>query len=102
MNYKRIDPIQMSALLDIESLDANLYRSKKVIFPSKSRSAYTLFNSILSLTRNSVIEVFGGLVISHAMVAATKSVKPEFQLHVRHILLVPSVYVLTLSRSRCM
>jgi len=34
--------------------------------------------------RGSSIGVFGGLVISHAMVAATKSVKPEFQLHVRH------------------
>jgi acyl-CoA thioesterase len=102
MDYKRTEPIQISALLDIESLDTNLYRSKKAILPSKNRSAYILFNGVLSLTRGSVIDVFGGLVISHAMVAATKSVKPEFHLHVRQIPSVPSVCVLTLSHSRCM
>jgi len=44
MDYKRTDPVQISALLDIESLDANLYRSKQVIIPSKSKSAYILFD----------------------------------------------------------
>jgi len=73
MDYKRTDPIQISALLDIESLGANLYRSKKVIIPSKSKS------------------VFGGLVISHAMVAATKSVKPEFHLHSLHCYFILNV-----------
>ena len=85
MDYKLTEPTQISALLDIESLDVNLYRSKKVILPPRSRGAYILFDSILPLTRGSTIGVFGGLVISHAMVAATKSVKPEFHLHVRLI-----------------
>jgi len=66
MDYKLTEPTQISTLLDIENLDVNLYRSKKVILPPKGRG------------------VFGGLVISHAMVAATKSVKPEFQLHSLH------------------
>ena len=85
MDYKLTEPTQISALLDIESLDVNLYRSKKVILPPRSRGAYILFDSVLPLTRGLAIGVFGGLVISHAMVAATKSVKPEFQLHVRPI-----------------
>ncbi|KAF9647523.1 Thioesterase/thiol ester dehydrase-isomerase [Thelephora ganbajun] len=67
MDYKLTEPAQISTLLDIENLDVNLYRSKKVILPPNSRG------------------VFGGLVISHAMVAATESVKPEFHLHVRHV-----------------
>ena len=46
---------------------------------------YSSIDSVLPLTRGSAIGVFGGLVISHAMAAATKSVKPEFHLHVRPI-----------------
>ena len=49
---------------------------KRYIYPSRPHT--------LSLTPGSCAGVFGGLVISHAMVAATKSVKPEFHLHVRH------------------
>jgi len=66
MDPKLTEPTQISTLLDIENLDVGLYRSKKVILPPGSRG------------------VFGGLVISHAMVAATKSVKPEFHLHSLH------------------
>ena len=102
MDYKLTEPTQISALLDIESLDVNLYRSKKVILPPNSKGADIPFNAILPLTRASVIGVFGGLVVSQAMVAATKSVKLEFHLHVRHVLLIPNVCVLTHPRSRCM
>lgn len=66
MDYKLTEPTDISTLLDIETLDVNLYRSKKVILPPRARG------------------VFGGLVISHAMVAATKSVKAEFHLHSLH------------------
>ena len=85
MDCKLTEPTQISSLLDIEHLDANLYRSKKVILPPKTRSACIRFDCVLQLTRGSVIGVFGGLVISHAMVAATGTVKPEFHLHVRVI-----------------
>lgn len=102
MDYKQTEPTQISTLLDIETLDVNLYRSKKVILPPNSRGAYIPPSGALSLTWGSVIGVFGGLVISHAMVAATKSVKPEFHLHVRHTSPVPSACLLTLSYSRCM
>ena len=85
MDYKLTEPTQISTLLDIENLDVNLYRSKKVILPPGSRGAYILFNGVLLLIRGSAVGVFGGLVISHAMVAATKSVKPEYHLHVRRV-----------------
>lgn len=84
MDYKQTEPTQISTLLDIETLDVNLYRSRKVILPPGARGAYILLDYDLSLTRGSSVGVFGGLVVSHAMVAATKSVKPEFHLHVRH------------------
>ena len=83
MNYKLKEPTQISALLDVESLGIDLYRSKKVILPPKSRGAYILLDGGPPLTRGSVVGVFGGLVTSHALVAATRSVKPEFHLHVR-------------------
>jgi acyl-CoA thioesterase len=82
MDHKLTEPTQISSLLEIESLDVNLYRSKKVILPPRGRGAYIFADCEPLLTRAGV---FGGLVISHAMVAATKSVKPEFHLHVRHV-----------------
>jgi acyl-CoA thioesterase len=85
MDHKLTEPTQISSLLDIEKLDVNLYRSKRVILPPRGRGAYIRLSPALSLTRSSFVGVFGGLVISHAMAAATKSVKPEFHLHVRRI-----------------
>lgn len=101
MDYKLTEPTKISTLLDIESLDVNLYRSKKVFLPPNSKGAHIL-SAVSSHSPGPVTGVFGGLVISHAMVAATASVKPEFHLHVRHVLLVPSVRLLTLPHSRCM
>ena len=84
MDHKTTEPTHISTLLEIESLDVNLYRSKKVILLPRGRGVYVL-DCDLSFIRTSFLPgVFGGLVISHAMVAATKSVKPEFHLHVRH------------------
>lgn len=93
MDYKLTEPTQISTLLDIENLDVNLYRSKQVILPPRGRGAYGPPGSDCEfwLTRGSFLGVFGGLVISHAMVAATKSVKPEFHLHVRHHIAARSV-----------
>ena len=40
MDYKLTEPTQISTLLDIENLDVNLYRSKKVILPPRGRGVY--------------------------------------------------------------
>jgi hypothetical protein len=40
MDYKLTEPTQISTLLDIENLDVNLYRSKKLILPPWGRGAY--------------------------------------------------------------
>ena len=55
----------ISYALDVEQLDLNLYRSRNLTLPYQARG------------------VFGGQVISQALLAATKCVKPEFALHVR-------------------
>jgi acyl-CoA thioesterase len=55
----------ISYVLDVERLDLNLYRSKNLILPFQARG------------------VFGGQVISQALVAATGCVESEFTLHVR-------------------
>ena len=60
------EPSDISSALDVEQLDLNLYRSKRNL-------------SLNFDTRG----VFGGQVISQALVAATNCVKPEFTLHVR-------------------
>lgn len=57
---------QISTSLEIEQLDTNLFRSKSLWLPFRSRG------------------VFGGQVISQAIVAATKCVKPEYALHSLH------------------
>ena len=59
---------QISTSLEIEQLDTNLFRSKSLWLPFRSRG------------------VFGGQVISQAVVAATKCVKPEYALHVSTLL----------------
>jgi len=55
----------ISYALDVEQLDLNSYRSRNLTLPYQARG------------------VFGGQVISQALLAATKCVKPEFALHVR-------------------
>lgn len=60
-----LEPSDISSALDVEQLDLNLYRSRN-----------------LSLNFDAPV-VFGGQVISQAVVAATKCVNPEFTLHVR-------------------
>jgi len=55
----------ISYALDVEQLDLNLYGSRNLTLPYQARG------------------VFGGQVISQALLAATKCVKPEFALHVR-------------------
>jgi hypothetical protein len=54
----------ISAALDLERIDTNLYRSKSLWVPVRARG------------------VFGGQVISQAVVAATKSVDSKYALHV--------------------
>ncbi|KII93408.1 hypothetical protein PLICRDRAFT_87787 [Plicaturopsis crispa FD-325 SS-3] len=56
----------ISAALDVEQLETNLYRSKSLWLPVRSRG------------------VFGGQVISQALVSATKSVSPQYGLHSVH------------------
>src|SRR6267154_98958 len=59
------EPSDISSALDVEQLDLNLYRSRNLSLNFDARG------------------VFGGQVISQALVAATNCVKPEFTLHVR-------------------
>ena len=54
-----------SDALEVEQLDVNLYRSKTLYLPVRARG------------------VFGGQVISQALVAATGCVDPAYGLHVR-------------------
>lgn len=58
------EPSDISSALDVEQLDLNLYRSRNLSLNFDARG------------------VFGGQVISQALVAATNCVKPEFTLHV--------------------
>lgn len=59
------EPSDISSALDVEQLDLNLYRSRNLSLNFDARG------------------VFGGQVISQALVAATNCVKSEFTLHVR-------------------
>lgn len=61
----QVEPRDISYALDVEQLDLNLFRSRNLMLPLKARG------------------VFGGQVISQALVAATKCVGSEFTLHVR-------------------
>lgn len=55
---------QISSALEVEQLDVNLYRSKTLYLPPRARG------------------VFGGQVISQALVSANNCVDPAFGLHV--------------------
>jgi DNA-repair protein complementing XP-A cells len=57
--------------LEVERLDVNLFRSKSLHVPYRSRG------------------VFGGQVISQAIVSATNCVKPEYSLHVGFFCISP-------------
>ena len=65
MDKDQAEPSDISSALDVEQLDLNLYRSRNLSLPFEARG------------------VFGGQVISQALVAATKCVKPELTVHVR-------------------
>ena len=64
LDRNQAEPSDISAALDVEQLDLNLYRSRSLSIPFQGRG------------------VFGGQVISQALVSATKCVKPESTLHV--------------------
>ncbi|KAH6917568.1 thioesterase-like superfamily-domain-containing protein [Coprinopsis sp. MPI-PUGE-AT-0042] len=57
---------QISTSLEVERLDVNLFRSKSLWLPARARG------------------VFGGQVISQALVSATNSVDPAYALHSMH------------------
>ena len=58
----------ISASLEVEQLDTTLFRSKSLWLPRRARG------------------VFGGQVISQALVSATNSVDPSYALHVSILL----------------
>jgi acyl-CoA thioesterase len=64
LDHNQAEPGDISSALDVENLEFDLYRSRNLSLPVFSRG------------------VFGGQVISQAVVAATNCVKPEFTLHV--------------------
>lgn len=83
VDHNQAEPSDISIALDVEQLDLNLYRSRNLQLPYAARGA------------------FGGQVISQALVAATKCVKPEFLLHVSlHTL--PTVFTSNHPGSLCM
>ena len=59
----------ISTALELETLDVTLFRSKTLWIPSRARG------------------VFGGQVISQAIVSATNCVDKSYGLHVSHILI---------------
>jgi hypothetical protein len=65
VDHNQAEPGDISFALDVEQLDPNLFQSRNLTLPFQARG------------------VFGGQVISQALVAATRCVKPEFTLHVR-------------------
>lgn len=69
---------KISTSLELEQIEANLFRSKSLFQPTAARG------------------VFGGQVISQAMVAATKCVDPVFGLHVRAYLSLSGMGINTL------
>ncbi|KAG6902310.1 hypothetical protein C0995_001689 [Termitomyces sp. Mi166 len=62
----QIEHEQISTSLEVEQLDSNLFRSKSLWVPTNARG------------------VFGGQVISQALVSATNCVSPAFGLHSLH------------------
>ncbi|TFY82074.1 hypothetical protein EWM64_g1939 [Hericium alpestre] len=65
-NLDQAESKRISTALEVEQLDDNLFRSKELYLPFRARG------------------VFGGQVISQAIVSATKCVSPEFALHSLH------------------
>ncbi|KAG5648188.1 hypothetical protein DXG03_006143 [Asterophora parasitica] len=62
----QVEHDQISTSLEVEHLDVNLFRSKSLWLPRRARG------------------VFGGQVISQALVSATNCVNPAFGLHSLH------------------
>ena len=62
----QVEPSTIDVCLDVEQLEVNLFRSKRLFVPTRARG------------------VFGGQVISQAIVSATKSVDTAFGLHSLH------------------
>ena len=60
----QVESPQPADALEVEQLDVNLYRSRRLWIPMRSRG------------------VFGGQVISQAVVSATNCVDPVYGLHV--------------------
>ncbi|KAN0133653.1 Thioesterase-like superfamily domain containing protein [Lactarius tabidus] len=80
VDREQSEPLDISSALDVEQLDVNIFRSRSLYLPYRARG------------------VFGGQVISQGLVAATKSVKPDFALHSLHcyflMAVIPDVPVL--------
>ncbi|EIW86428.1 hypothetical protein CONPUDRAFT_86400 [Coniophora puteana RWD-64-598 SS2] len=74
----QVEPNTIDVCLDVEQLEMNLFRSKRLFMPTRARG------------------VFGGQVISQAIVSATKSVDSGFGLHCYFLLsaspAVPIIY----------
>ncbi len=87
VDREQSEPLDISSALDVEQLDTNLFRSRSLYLPYRARG------------------VFGGQVISQGLVAATKSVKPDFALHVSFgqlvVLTLPDDMWLCIPFSRC-
>lgn len=66
----------ISTSLELEQLDVNLYRSKSLWLPTRARGVY------------------GGQVVSQALVAATNCVDTAFSLHVSGELLSDVSYLI--------
>ena len=67
VDHKQSESLDISSELVVEQLDTDLFRSRSLHLPFAARG------------------VFGGQLISQSLVAATKSVKSEFTLHVSSI-----------------
>ena len=68
LENKQVEHEFISTSLEVEKLDANLFRSKSLWIPIRARG------------------VFGGQVISQALVSATECVDPAYVLHVSRLL----------------
>ena len=68
----QMESSRVADALEVEQLDSNLYRSKHLWIPRRARG------------------VFGGQVISQALVSATNCVDPQYGLHVRTSYIIQS------------
>ncbi|EPS99118.1 hypothetical protein FOMPIDRAFT_1037156 [Fomitopsis schrenkii] len=73
VNNRQEEHEQMSTSLEVEQLDTNLFRSKSLWLPIRARGVY------------------GGQVISQALVSATGCVSPDYALHSLHCYFLLSV-----------